>query len=185
MGNLMTKKDNSVKINKNYIQGINVQTYLNRAKVLLIYGHSYEATREYKDALRCYEEAIDILHFLSEVAMRKTKLVDMLTKEMVSVIRKSILVRKLIEKQPDYSDQNDLDENTADLSTRPDPEEALEILIQDLPEEDQEFLLTIKNCVNMQVPTVKWDDIVGLQAAKTALIEAIVDPTIFKKVITS
>lgn len=184
MGNLMTKKHNSVQINENYVQGINTKIYLNRAKLLLIYGHSYEATREYKDALSCYEEAIDILHFLSECGMRKQKLVDMLTKEMVSVIRKSIIVRKVIAKNQHYSEQNALEDNVAVVTTRPDPEEALEILIEDLPEEEQEYLLRIKNCVKMQVPTVKWDDIIGLQAAKTALIEAIVDPTVFIQVIT-
>ena len=76
-------------------------------------------------------------------------------------------------------------ETTAKITTRPDPEEALEILIEDLPEDEQEVLLRIKSCVNMQVPKVQWDDIIGLQAAKTAIIEAIVNPTIFKKVLTS
>ena len=185
MGNLFTKTDNAREINRNFVKGINLQYFLNRAKTLLIYGHSYEATREYKDALRCYEEAIDIMQFLCECGLRKEMLVDIIRKEMVFVIRKAIVLRNLIEKHPDQPKPKDLYDTTAKITTRPDLKEALEILIEDLPEDEQEVLLRIKSCVNMQVPKVQWDDIIGLQAAKTAIIEAIVNPTIFKKVLTS
>ena len=190
MGNLFSRNQNISDLNKDYLTKcrFDVLPFLTKSHNLITHARKCQSKKNFKEALSALNCAIEILAFTGKYVVSKQTDRDLIQREMVISIRNTIILAAIIKEIDTRSinlsnTESDLIRTSAKQGSinRLTPQEALEVLIEGKPEDDVEILSKLTSTIQMDVPNVHWDDIVGLSTAKTALIEAIVYPTQFKQ----
>ena len=190
MGNLFSRNQSNIDQNIDYLTKgrFDVLPLLTKSHNFITHARKSQSKKNFKEALSALNCAVDILAFTSKYVVSKQSDRDLIQREMVICIRNTIILGAIIKEIDARSitlsnKDSDLIATTAKQGSvnRLTPQEALVVLIKGKPEDDVEILSKLTSTIQMDVPNVHWDDIVGLETAKKALIEAIVYPTQFKQ----
>ena len=143
-----------------------------------------------KEALAAYIDAADILNFLLLHVQLDKESKKLIANHLVFCTRRVIVNKSQLQMAENdcpgctWWDRHHPSETKQKLDHKAQIEKrkaALKTLIDGLNPKEQELFKELSAKVKWEVETILWDDIVGCEKAKDALIEAIVNPIKFSE----